>query len=112
MQQIINQATNQQERNNSSWYAAAETKPLAVQSLCTAFAESNTVTMTISSELAPHAHRPLESGPRTVTAPLPQCVGSESHPSPRLPATKRRAVWYYYPRAKAHARLTSDKNDS
>jgi hypothetical protein len=38
-----------------------------------AFAESNT----ISSELAPHAHRPLESGPRT--APLTQRVGS--HPS-------------------------------
>jgi hypothetical protein len=38
-----------------------------------AFAKSNT----ISSELAPHAYRPLESGPRT--APLTQCVGS--HPS-------------------------------
>jgi hypothetical protein len=38
-------------------------------------AESNT----ISSELAPHAHRPLESGPRA--APLTQCVGSESHPN-------------------------------
>ena len=36
-----------------------------------AFAESNT----ISTEFAPHAHRPpLESGPRT--APLTQCVGS------------------------------------
>ena len=38
-----------------------------------AFAESNT----ISIGLALHAHRPLESGPRT--APLAQCVGS--HPS-------------------------------
>jgi len=69
MQQLINQAINQQQRSNNSWHPAAETDELEPMPS----AESNT----ISNGLAPHAHRPLESGPPT--APLTQCVGS--HPS-------------------------------
>jgi hypothetical protein len=69
MQQLMNQAINRQERNNNSWYAAAETNQLEPMPSV----QSNT----ISSELVPQAHRPLESGPRN--APLTQCVGS--HPS-------------------------------
>ena len=69
MPQLINQAINQQERNKQQLACRSGDEPARTHAL----AESNT----ISNGLAPHAHRPLESGPRA--APLTQCVGS--HPS-------------------------------
>ena len=66
----INHPSNQSARTKQQQLVCRSgTKPARTHAL----AESNT----ISSELAPHAQRPLESGPRT--APLAQCVGS--HPS-------------------------------
>ena len=68
-QQLINQAINQQETKQQQLVCRSGNKPARSHVL----AESNT----ISGELVPHAHRLLESEPRT--APLTQCVGS--HPS-------------------------------
>jgi hypothetical protein len=66
----INHPTNQAARTKQQQLVCRSRNKLARTNV---LAESNT----ISSELAPHAHRPLESEPRT--ASLTQGVGS--HPS-------------------------------
>jgi hypothetical protein len=67
MQQFINQSINQQERSNNSWHPAAETDEFEPM--------PSTESNTISNGLAPHEHRPLESGPRA--APLTPRAGSD-----------------------------------
>ncbi len=54
MPQLINQAINQQDRNKQQLACRSGNEPARTHAL----AESNT----ISSKLAPHAYRPLESG--------------------------------------------------